>query len=221
MTDTKNDASEFSYPYLAGAELEHVLSKAEALLKRADLQEALELLTVAEKRYVRAAKLFDLIGDVLLRCDRIEEGVRYKTLHEVLKGTFKIATDEAVRSASRASRVADWDRTGMPESPIQESPCPSGGKEGAFLSEASERAVEVEDFMPFTSAMGHEFMRQGHYDRALEIFTVLAARHPEDLSLHAAKEVARKKSRQAAVLEVLQRWLGKIERMKSRRSSEA
>ncbi len=104
MTDTKDDPSQFSCPYSAGVELEHVLSKAEALIERADLEEALELLTVAEKRYVRAAKLFDLLGDVLLRCDRIEEGVRYKTLHEVLKGTFRIATDEAAVCASRTSK---------------------------------------------------------------------------------------------------------------------
>ncbi len=81
--------------------------------------------------------------------------------------------------------------------------------------------VESGDFVPLTSAMGHEFMRQGHFDRALEIFTVLAARNPEDRSLNEAKEKARKKSRQSAILEVLQRWLGRIEQMKSSRPSEA
>jgi hypothetical protein len=69
--------------------------------------------------------------------------------------------------------------------------------------------------------MGHEFIRQGHFDRALEIFTLLAARHPEDQSLQEAKEEARKKGRQNMVLEVLQRWLGNIERMKSSHPSEA
>ena len=108
-TDTKDDASQFSCPYSAGAEFDHVLKKAETLLQNADLEEALDLLTVAEKRYVRAAKLFDLLGDALLRRGNIEEGLRYKTLHEVLKGTFKIATDEAVCSSGRASRMADSD----------------------------------------------------------------------------------------------------------------
>ena len=52
-----------------------------------------------------AAKLFDLLGDALLRRGNIEEGLRYKTLHEVLKGTFKIATDEAVCSSGRGQRT--------------------------------------------------------------------------------------------------------------------
>jgi hypothetical protein len=55
----------------------------------------------------------------------------------------------------------------------------------------------------------------------LEIFTLLAAKHPEDQSLQEAKEEARKKGRQNLVLEVLQRWLGNIERMKSSHPSEA
>jgi hypothetical protein len=69
--------------------------------------------------------------------------------------------------------------------------------------------------------MGDELMRQGHYDRASEIFALLAARHPEDQSLQDAKEQARKKGRQTLVLDILQRWLGNIERMKSSHTSEA
>ena len=217
MTDTKNDASQSSRPCSAAVELESLLSKAEALVQRADLEEALELLTVAEQSYVRAAKLFDLLGDVLLRCDRIEEGVRYKTLHEVLKGTFKIATSEAALCENYTSEVSGSDRSGRLESRVRQSPWTSVSKGGSMPCRSSKKAAESQAFVPFTSAMGYEFMRQGHFDRALEIFTVLSAEHPEDTSLNEAKEDARKKSRQAAVLQVLQRWLGKIEEMKSGR----
>ena len=58
---------------------------------------------------MRAAKLFDLLGDVLLRCGNIEEGLDTRPFHEVLKGTFKIASDEAYCSPARAPRAAGAD----------------------------------------------------------------------------------------------------------------
>ena len=221
-TDTKDDASQFSCPYSAGAEFDHVLNKAEALLQRADLEEALELLTGVEKRYVRGVKLFDLLGDALLRRGNIEEGLRYKTLHEVLKGTFKIATDEAVCGSGRARRMADSDYdSGLDVRPSEQEICAPTGEGALAPCGIPEKRLKTADFIPVTAAMGHEFIRQGHFDRALEIFTLLAARHPEDQSLQEAKEEARKKGRQNMVLEVLQRWLGNIERMKSSHPSEA
>jgi hypothetical protein len=221
-TDTKDDANLFSCPYSAGAEFDHVLKKAEALLQRADVEEAVELLTGVEERYVRAAKLFDLLGDALLRRGNTEEGLRYKTLHEVLKGTFKIATDEGFCSPGRGQSTADPDyASGLDvRPPVQEVCAPTD--EGALAPcGIPEKKLKTSDFIPVTAAMGHEFIRQGHFDRALEIFTLLAARHPEDQSLQEGKEEARKKGGQNLVLEVLQRWLGNIERMKSSHPSEA
>ena len=95
--DAKDLTKQFSCPYSAGMEFEQVLRKAQALLSEADLEGALELLTHLEKKYVNAARLFDLLGDVLLRRGSIEEGIRYKTLHEILKGTFKIAAGNALK----------------------------------------------------------------------------------------------------------------------------
>jgi hypothetical protein len=220
-TDTKDQTSRFSCPYSAGAELDHVLKKAESLLQNADLEEALELLTVAEKKYVRAAKLFDLLGDVLLRCGNIEEGVRYKTLHEVLRGTFKIATDEAVCSSGRANRLTDPDYSaGLTPGSDDPKICASD-EEALAACEMLEKRAKAADFIPVTAAMGHELMRQGHFDRATEIFALLATKHPEDQSLQEAKEQARRKGRQTVVLDILQRWLGNIEQMKSSHPPEA
>jgi hypothetical protein len=221
-TDTKDDASQFSCPYSAGAEFDHVLKKAEALLQRADVEEALELLTGVEMRYVRAAKLFDLLGDALLRRGNIAEGLRYKTLHEVLKGTFKIATDEAVCRSGRSQIKTDSDFASSLDLGLPEQAVYAPTDEGALAPcGIPENRLKTADFIPVTAAMGHEFMRQGHFDRALEIFTHLAARHPEEQSLQEAKEEARRKGRQNMVLEVLQRWLGNIEQMKSSHPSEA
>lgn len=222
-TDIKDNASEFSCPYSAGAEFDHILTKAEVLLKNAALQEALDLLTVVEKKYVRAAKLFDLLGDVLLRCGNIEEGLRYKTLHEVLKGTFKIATDEAYCGPGRASRTADSDYNLGPDArpPERRRVCAPADEGTLSPCGISEKNFRIGDFMPVTAAMGHELVRQGQFDRAVEIFTILATEHPEDQSLQEAREQARKKGRQTVILDVLQRWLGKIERMKSNQPSES
>lgn len=223
-TDNKDDTSQFSCPYSAGAELDQVLKKAETLLQTSNLEEALELLTGVEKKYVRAAKLFDLLGDVLLRCGNIEEGVRYKTLHEVLRGTFKIATDEATcasGASGRRLRMTDSDYgAGLSTQPAEQQICASDA-EALAACEMLEKRAKAADFIPVTSAMGHELMRQGHFDRASEIFNLLAAKHPEDQSLQELKEQARKKGRQTLVLDILQRWLGNIEQMKSSHPSEA
>jgi tetratricopeptide (TPR) repeat protein len=222
MTETKDDANLFSCPYSAGAEFDHVLEKAEALLQRAEVEEALNLLAGVEKSYVRAAKLFDLLGDALLRRGNTEEGLRYKTLHEVLKGTFKIATDEAVCSSGRGQSTADSDyASGLDVRPPEQEVCAPTDEGALAPCGIPEKKLKTSDFIPVTAAMGHEFIRQGHFDRALEIFTLLAARHPEDQSLQEGKEEARKKGGQNLVLEVLQRWLGNIERMKSSHPSEA
>ena len=77
------------------------------------------------------------------------------------------------------------------------------------------------DFIPVTAAMGQEFMRQGHFDRALEIFNLLVKRNPEDQSLIQTREKARKKSREKKLLGVLRKWLENIEQMKSGRSAGA
>jgi hypothetical protein len=222
MTETKDDANLFSCPYSAGAEFDHVLEKAEALLQRAEVEEALNLLAGVEKRYVRAAKLFDLLGDALLRLGNTEEGLRYKTLHEVLKGTFKIATDEAVCGSGRGQSTADSDYTsGLDVRPPDQEVCAPTDEGALAPCGIPEKKLKTSDFIPVTAAMGHEFIRQGHFDRASEIFTLLAARHPEDHSLQEAKEEARKRGRQNLVLQVLQSWLGNIERMKSSHPSEA
>jgi tetratricopeptide (TPR) repeat protein len=221
-SDTRDDASLFSCPYSAGGELEYLLKKAETLLQNADLEGALDLLMFAEKRYVRAAKLFDLLGDVLLRSGKIEEGIRYKTLYEVLKGTFKIAADEATCDAGRApgATEAELPSADLLRRPGRERLCAPLDEEALSRCVGTERGMRTGNFIPVTAAMGHEFMRQGHFDRALDIFTVLSTRYPEDVSLLDAKERARKKNRQTMVLEVLQRWLGNIERMKSSPVSE-
>jgi tetratricopeptide (TPR) repeat protein len=220
-TDTKDDASQFSCPYSAGAELDNLLKRAETLLQSGDFEQAIELLTLAEKKYVRAAKLFDLLGDALLRCGKIEEGIRYKTLHEVLRGTFKIATDEDVCLSGRRTKIADSEYAAGTSGEAAGANFCASDEEALAACEMLERRAKAPDFIPVTAAMGDELMRQGHFDRATEIFALLAAKHPEDQSLHEAKERARRKGRQTLVLDILQRWLGNIEQMKSSHPPEA
>lgn len=183
-------------PYSASAEFERALRKAQALLETSDPDGALELLGVLEDRYMRCAKLFDLLGDVFLRKGDVEEGIRYKTLHEVLKGTFKIASEHAARRRNGRSRESE---AGIPEGPV------------ATLERAAKSPTSE---FPTTVAMAQEFMRQGHFDRAAEIFAKLANMHPEDRELQEAKERARKKRSEKELVGILRGWLGAIDRMK-------
>ena len=66
-----------------------------------------------------------------------------------------------------------------------------------------------------TASMAEEFMRQGHFGRALEIFRALSERHPGDSYLQDALESAEKKNREKQLLGVFQRWLKNIETMKT------
>ena len=76
--------------------------------------------------------------------------------------------------------------------------------------------MDSEGLFPVTSAMGHEFMRQGHYDRAVEIFDVLIQKHPEDSALKQARETARKRGMETKMVGVLSGWLGRVDKMKSK-----
>jgi tetratricopeptide (TPR) repeat protein len=218
--DTKNLSRGFACPYSAGIEFEQVLGKAQALFGEADLEGALDLLTRLEKKYVDASKLFDLLGDVLLRRGNIEEGIRYKTLYEILKGTFKIAAAESDTAAKPVGqRLSAGPSTGRDREASAGFSQPCGLHEEAAGKWGSREDVPAskEDFIPVTLAMGQEFMRQGHFDKAFEIFTLLLQKSPEDESLIQARELARKKHREKRLLSVLQKWLANIEQMKAGR----
>jgi hypothetical protein len=72
-----------------------------------------------------------------------------------------------------------------------------------------------ESLYPVTAAMGMEFLRQGHFGRAVEIFDMLVERNPEDRVLRDARERARRKMKEKKVLDTLQGWLGNAKLMKA------
>lgn len=182
---------------------EETLSKAGHLIEQGNIDSALALLSTMEFEYVRSARLFSLMGELFLRRGDVQLGIRYKVLHEVLKGTFQIAMDE-VKRQRRKGIVID-----QPES------------SSALPAEHGTGEDKAEDFIPITAAMGHEFMRQGHYGRAQKIFTELAARNPQDLAVKQALEEARKKSHEKRIVGVLQGWLSNLEQMKTKQSAGA
>ena len=112
-TQSKDFSAEFSCPYSAGMDFEQAIAKARSLCASGDLEGAHELLSHLEKRFVRAARLFDLYGDVLLQRGFVKDGIRYKTLHEILKGTFKIAKEEANALETRMRRGSS--AAGLPD----------------------------------------------------------------------------------------------------------
>ncbi|HMK35989.1 MAG TPA: hypothetical protein VK463_13030 [Desulfomonilaceae bacterium] len=188
-TDTKVRPEQNTFPHPAASGFERALSKAQDLIAASDLDGALDVLSVLEDRYIGYTKLFDLLGDVFLRKGNVEEGVRYKTLHEVLKGTFKIASEYGARRR-QMQQTADTHEA-------------AGVDEDFFAPE-----------FPVTLAMAQEFMKQGHYERASDVFAKLSAIHPENKALQEAGQDARRKRGEKELMGVLQQWLGKIEQLK-------
>jgi tetratricopeptide (TPR) repeat protein len=188
-----------SCPYSASADFERAVKKAQDLLESSDFDAALELLSVLEDRYMRCARLFDLLGEVFLKKGDLEEGIRYKTVHEVLRGTFRIAAEHAARRR-RGGRLG-------PGAGLSEGPVSTGEQSEDQLAE-----------YPTTVAMAQLLMKQGHFDRAAKIFAKLANMHPDDRELQEAKERARKKRSEKELVGILRSWLGAIDRMKLNRS---
>ena len=96
MTDPQQPQrpGDFACPYSADSEFDQALRQVQGLLQEGKLEPALDLLLELEKKYIQAVRLFDLLADVLLRSGQIKPGIRYKTLHEILRGTYKIAKEE-------------------------------------------------------------------------------------------------------------------------------
>ncbi|MDQ7783231.1 MAG: hypothetical protein RDU20_10145 [Desulfomonilaceae bacterium] len=197
--DSKGNPGGAAYQDVSGGSFESGLSRARYLIDKGDLNEAMEILLRLEARYVGAIDLFDLLGEVLLARGSVKEGIRYKTLHEILRGTFQVAIDEASRELSGSRR-----------------PRPS-----RYYGDvaAADGDPEIDDLAPVTPAMGQEFLRQGHFEQAVRVFDKLIARNPGDESLREAREIAAGKNRDRKLLSVFQRWLKNIERMKSHETS--
>jgi tetratricopeptide (TPR) repeat protein len=219
--DQKEDYQGFTCPYSAGADFEAALSQARSHFVNGDIDLALDLLVNLERKYVRASKLFDLLGDVLLKRGDVKEGIRYKTLHEILKGTFKIARQEAKALSAVTPMLFDPKRMqptaggGETTTTKRSDPAASFRDIQSRFEEADVDFPDSDELFPVTAAMGHEFMRQGHYDRALDIFELLLERDPDDESLKQARDHAGEKHRKVRLLKILQGWLQNIETMKT------
>ncbi|MEJ2715958.1 MAG: hypothetical protein P8182_02280 [Deltaproteobacteria bacterium] len=196
-TDDRDYGREFACPYLAGRDFEEAIEKAQSLLEKGDTGSALFVLRNLERKYVRAVRLFDLLGTAHTRVGNLEDGTRCRSLHDELIDLFQRsgADDGAEEETREGERDAD-------------------GMHGAEIG-----APQMAGLFPVTAAMGHEFMRQGHFDRALEIFDALLVRNPDDDSLQQSRNEAHKKSRETKMLEFLKGWLGAIEKIRSQLSS--
>jgi len=217
-TDARDRTPDSVGPDSASSDIEEALGKARALLETGDVEDCLVLLENLQPKYVRGIELFDLLGDVLLRRGNIEDGIRYKTLHEILKGTFRIVGEEKKAHAPGIPAVIH-----LGPSPTEEGESEATATEpGQVLATgvAGEEEGEAEGpvsavLFPMTAEMGHELMRQGHFSSALEIYETLLRTRPEDDTLKEAREKAHKKTVAQKLLGVLQGWLLNIEKMKA------
>jgi tetratricopeptide (TPR) repeat protein len=198
-----NSTGSFAHTFFAG--FEGGLKLLRMRIDQGDIEGALEALLELEKKYVRGAVLYDLLGDVLLARGDIRQGVRYKTLYQILKGTFTIVAKEAAQDAITPRREpgAELDASEL-QVPRMGPPTPG-----------EPDAVGIGDFVPITASMAQEFMRQGHYERAASIFAELSNKNPNDESLSRQRELALQKMKEKRLLQVFRRWLTNIEQIKS------
>jgi tetratricopeptide (TPR) repeat protein len=196
-TGDRDYGKEFTCPYLAGRDFEDAIAKADTLLEKGEIESALLLLLNLEKKYVKAVRLFDLLRTAYLHLGCVEDGTRSESLYGALTDVFeKFGVEEK-----------------MTETVLQEDEDAEGMDTGEIDGPAAA------SLFPVTAAMGRELMRQGHFDRALEIFEALLVSNPGDETLEQCRDEAHKKSRETKMLEFLKGWLGAIEKIRSERSS--
>jgi len=226
--ETKSRGEQFASNSSRGMDFQQAVGRARTLLQSGDVERSLALLIELEKKYVRAVELFDLMGEVLLRLGDYEAGIRYKTLHEILRGTFRISGEERKAYEEALTGGFEPEVFAAPDAVPAEEPSHPPVAEQPELRKIepepgtvdSEESTEMdspgsEGLFPVTAAMGHEFMRQGHFDRATEIFDLLLARKPENDAIRASRERAHKKSVEKQVVGVLRGWLGNIDKIRS------
>ena len=197
-TGDRDNGKEFTCPFLAGRDFEDAIAKADTLLEKGEIESALLLLLSLESKYVKAARLFDLLKTAYLRLGCLEEGTRSESMYDALTDLFeKFGVDGKTRET--AGLQDEEDAEGMDTGEIDGPPATS--------------------LFPVTAAMGRELMRQGHFDRALEIFEAVLVSNPGDETVEQCRDEAHKKSRETKMLEFLKGWLGAIEKIRSERSS--
>jgi tetratricopeptide (TPR) repeat protein len=185
MADLKDD-SETSF--------DEQLKEARNLLESGNIDGALNLFKRLEQQYVRAAELFSFMGDALLKNGQTGEGIRYKTLHKILVGTFKIAQEECRRGKSESPPIDQTLEAREPE----------------FQQDEDE---ELD--LPVTSAMGEQLLKQGHFYEAETLFNKLLKSDPSNDSIKENIRLARKKRNEKQVVQTLEAWLSNVTKIKN------
>jgi tetratricopeptide (TPR) repeat protein len=233
MSESEENTSrvQFACPYSAGADFDEAIRKARALLARDEVEQALESLVMLERKYIDAVEVFNLLGDAFLRIGKTKNGIRYKTLHEILKGAFRIAEAQSESEAAITRAPQQKNQEGSPEleewlldlfsvaDTVSEETADDYIHRRLRKSGAATRPDEIipdTPVYPITSNTGLELMRKGCYDQAAEVFGRLLEQRPGDHGLRKLRERALKKDQASKAVGVLRDWLQGIEKIKTR-----
>lgn len=186
--------------------IEELVEKAEFLLEEECFEEAIAVLRNVEARYIEYVRIFDLLGEALKYTGNNFEAIRYRTLHEVLKGTFGILQETRTPQEEIAGDLPSLGNESRPTWKRTEDRL-------AWQKSARGHKTHVDE-VHRTLSMGQEFVRQEHYDKALDIFDELAAKDPKNQAVVQAIESAVKKRNEKHVLKVLQKWLNNLDAVK-------
>ncbi len=172
-----------------------------------------EILLRLAGEYVRSAKIFLLLGNLKTNSGDVIQGERYRTLYDALKGTFESVLGNAVRPpehwlSDRQLGVETGLGSLVGVQQATHSPARDNIRDSTNLP-------GILDVAPVTVAMGRQFLKQGHFRKALNIFNKLLEQKPEDSDLLNLQDQTAKKVKETHVVNVLHHWLENIGRIKN------
>jgi hypothetical protein len=200
QSDDRTGRPVIACPFSSGGDFEEALSNVEAALQAGEVDRALDMLSALQVRYARASRLFDLMGEALLKKGRVEAARRCKTLYEALRSVLGPGWGEA-------------GPVGFVYAPKPSVSSLEDETEAAAVPAVGE-TPELGPSLPVTEAMADELLRQGHTKHALRILdALLAETQDNDALLHKA-DAARKRIRQGKKAALLEGWLSNLSRLK-------
>ncbi len=190
------------------------ITRAKMLLEQGNIDSCLDVLAALGADYRRGAQFVDLLADAFLEKGDVHDSIRYKTLFEILTKVLDsvdshLASLSASRTHGGASASGDSSMRQLRSLTIPTAP----EDEGMHQDHGS--GFVSSDVLPVTLAMGKQFLAQGHFDLAIEVFERLQQRDPTDHDLNDLLNRAKAGKKRKTALFVLRKWLKNVENLRA------
>jgi hypothetical protein len=211
---TEQDSSNREFPGNPDPDFERQIEAAYALASSGQVEASEEILLQLAGEYVRAARIFLLLASLKTNLGNVVQGEKYRTLYDVLKGIFESVLGSTAEPLPERHLVSETG-LGSFEAVRQGTSCIAERN-----TRDSTNLPGILDVAPVTVAMGRQFLKQGHFRKALNIFNKLLEQKPEDSDLLNLQDQAAIKVKETHVVNVLHHWLQNIGRIKNPESEK-